>query len=352
MEPRSRAEVTAPDSARLNGASASILPTISLVVPCYSPERLQDILALLDSVERQTHQVDELIIVVQKSQQLRSQLEARLSGRATSRWRLIFLELEPQVSRARNAGIGEARSEIIAFVDDDAVLSDDWAERTRETYALRQDIIGVAGAIMPLWDSPTLSWFPRELYWMLSCTYWTSPTPVRVRNGYGANMSFRREAFESGRRFSEATGISGWGESGWKGMGGEEPELCRRITGDTGRSIVYVPDIRVWHRVKPYRLATRTVVRRAYWEGRFKAWFAGQQVEGEDLLLTERSLLRDMANAQRSRLRLAWRHPLLAARQQGAVKLALVCVGAGYLQGRLGMLLRRGRTANPGEQSK
>ena len=352
MQLRSRAEATSPDSTRLNDTSPSLFPTISLVVPCYSLERLQDIVALLDSIERQTHQVDELIIVVQESRQLRSQLEARLVDRATSRWRLIFLELEPQVSRARNAGIDEARSEIIAFVDDDAVLSDDWAEKTCDIYALRQDIIGVAGAIVPLCDNPAMAWYPRELYSMLTCTYRTSPTPVRVRNGYGANMSFRREAFESGRRFSEATGICGWGESGWKGMGGEEPELCRRITGDTGRSIVYVPDIRVWHRVKPYRLAPRTVVRRAYWEGRFKAWFVGQQVEGEDLLLTERSLLRDMANAQSDRLKLARRHPLIAARQQGAVKLALVCVGAGYLQGRLGMLLRRGRTANQREQSK
>ncbi len=351
MEPRSRSGVTSPDSTRPNGASPSLLPTISVVVPCYSVERLPDILALLDSVERQTHQVDEFIVVVQKSQQLRSQLEERLAGRATSGWRLIFLELEPQVSRARNAGIEEARSEIIAFVDDDAVLYDDWAEKTCETYALRQDTIGLAGAIVPLWDNPAMAWFPRELYWMLSCTYWTSPTPVRVRNGYGANMSFRREAFSGGRRFNEATGISGWGQSGWQGMGGEEPELCRRITSDTGRPIVYVPDIRAWHRVKPYRLATRTIVRRAYWEGRFKAWFAGQQVEGEDLLLTERSLLRYMANAQRNRLRLAWRHPLLAARQQGAVKLALVCVGAGYLQGRFRMLCCRGRTANRGEKA-
>jgi glycosyltransferase involved in cell wall biosynthesis len=335
MEPRSRAEVNLPDSTRLDGTSPSHLPTISLVVPCYSLERLQDILTLLDSVERQTHPVDELIVVVQRSQPLRSQLEARLADNAASGWRLIFLELEPQVSRARNAGVGEARSDIIAFVDDDSVLSDDWAERTCETYALRQDIIGVAGAIVPLWDSPAMAWFPRELYWMLSCTYWTSPTPVRVRNGYGANMSFRREAFGSGRRFDDSVGIEGWGTAGWRGVGGEEPELAIRVVHETGKAILYVPDIRVQHRVRSYRLASRNLVRRAYWEGRLKATLARRFRNESGVLGTEISLLKDIAAGHARRLPLVTRQPLTALKQQAAISLAIACVAAGYFAGKL-----------------
>ncbi len=335
MEPRSRAEVTSPDSSRLNGTARSFLPTISLVVPCYSSERFQDILALLDSVERQTRPLDELIIVVQRSQALRSQLEARLADGVSSGGRLIFLELEPQVSRARNAGIEEARGDIIAFVDDDAVLFDDWAERTRETYALRQDIIGVAGAIVPLWDSPAMAWFPRELYWMLSCTYWTSPTPVRVRNGYGANMSFRREAFASGRRFDDSLGIAGWGTAGWRGVGGEEPELAVRVVRETGRAILYVPDIRVRHRVMSYRLALRNLARRAYWEGRLKATLARRFRNESGVLSTEHSLLKDIGVGYARRLLLMARQPLTALKQQAMISLALACVAAGYMAGML-----------------
>jgi len=335
MELRSRAEATSPDSTRLNNTSSSLFPTISLVVPCYSPERLQDILALLDSVERQTHQVDEFIVVVQRSQLLRSQLEARLAESGLPGWRLIFLELEPQVSRARNAGIGETSSDIIAFVDDDAVLFDDWAERTCATYALRQDIIGVAGAIVPLWDSPAMAWFPRELYWMLSCTYWTSPTPVRVRNGYGANMSFRREAFGSGRRFDDSVGIEGWGTAGWRGVGGEEPELAIRVLHETGRAILYVPDIRVWHRVMSYRLAWRNLARRAYWEGRLKATLARRFRNESGVLGTEISLLKDIAVGHARRLLLMTGQPLTALKQQAAISLAVACVAAGYFAGKL-----------------
>ena len=335
MEPRSRSGVTSPDSSRLNGISPSLLPTISLVVPCYSLERLQDILSLLDSVERQTHQVDELIIVVQRSQPLRSQLEARLAGSSTPGWRLIFLELEPQVSRARNAGIAEARGNIIAFVDDDAVLSEDWAEKTCETYALYQDIIGVAGAIVPLWDSPAMAWFPRELYWMLSCTYWTSPTPVRVRNGYGANMSFRREAFASGRRFDDSVGIEGWGTAGWRGVGGEEPDLAIRVVHETGRAILYVPDIRVRHRVMSYRLAPRNLARRAYWEGRLKAILTRRFRTESGVLGTERSLLKDIAVGHARRLPLMITHPRTTLKQQAAISLALACVAVGFFAGKL-----------------
>ncbi len=335
MQLRSRAEATSPDSTRLNDTSPSLFPTISLVVPCYSPERLEDILALLDSVERQTHQVNELIIVVQRSQLLRSRLEARLADSALPGWRLVFLELEPQVSRARNAGIGETSSDIVAFVDDDAVLFDDWAERTCETYALRRDIIGVAGAIVPLWDRPSMAWFPRELYWMLSCTYWTSPTPVRVRNGYGANMSFRREAFDSGRRFDDSVGIGGWGASGWHGVGGEEPELAIRVVQETGRAILYVPDIRVWHRVMSHRLTLRNLARRAYWEGWFKATLTRRFRNESGLLGTERSLLKDIAAGHVRRLLLMTGQPLTALKQQSTICLAVACVAVGYFAGKL-----------------
>ena len=308
---------------------------LGLIVPCYTPERFDDILRLLDSVARQTSPVDEMVVVVQQSRELLELLRDRLERLTTVRARLLFLNIPPRVSMARNYGVRKVESDIVAFVDDDSVLAEDWASMTQEFYRGRPDAIGAAGAILPLWDSPAMKWFPRELYWILSCTYWTWTSPTLVRNGYGANMSFRREAFDGGRSFNESFGISGWGSKGWQGMGGEEPELSMRVSAETGRPILYVPDIRAWHRVKSHRLTLRSIVRRAYWEGRLKAALSRNPTRPANLLHTEWSLLRDMARAQFGRMRLLVSCPLVALRQELVVLLVVAVVFLGFVDGKL-----------------
>jgi len=322
----------------------SPLPTLSLVVPCYTTERLDDVLRLFDSISRQTSPIDEVVVVVQQSRELMEALHGQLERWGSIPIRLLFLDATPQVCMARNAALSEVRSDIIAFVDDDSALDEDWTAATKALYSSRPDAIGTAGAILPLWDSPAMAWFPRELYWMLSCTYWTWTSPQPVRNGYGANMSFRREAFD-GRRFSEACGIGAWGTGGWRGVGGEEPELALRVTEATGRLILYVPDIRVWHRVRGHRLRTRGLLRRAYWEGRLKAALSRRDSPTPGVLHTEVGLLREMWRAQISRLRLLMSHPRVALRQEHVVLLAVTAVGLGFLEGRL----RRERLKSVGD---
>jgi len=314
--------------------------TLGVVVACYSLERLDDVLRLFDSIKQQTAPIDEVVVVVQQSRELFEAVGRAVVGLTHSRVRLLFLETARGVSQARNAGLRELGTDIIAFVDDDAVLTEDWAGATRRLYLARPDAVGVAGAILPQWDSPGNQWFPRELYWMLSCTYWTGTSPRPVRNGYGANMSFRREAFGEGRCFNESIGISGWGTGGWRGMGGEEPDLALRVTAATGRPILYVPDIRVRHRVRSHRLAWRSLVRRAYWDGRFKATLAHRPAGNTDVLNTEWSLLQEMVRAHAARLRLLVSRPLVALRQECLVLLVVAVVGFGFVEGRLRRIRR------------
>ncbi len=307
--------------------------SISLVIPCYSLERSADLLALLESIERQTAPIDELLVVVQKSEPLVALVRQRLTAMQLPEARAIYLDAEPRVTVARNHAVRQARGDVIAFADDDSVLAESWCSETRRFYAEFPEAVGAAGAILPLWDTLSMAWFPRELYWMLSCTYWRSERPEVVRNGYGANMSFRRAAFDNGRLFSETLGISGWGGSGWHGVGGEEPEFASRVTRETGGLIYFVPDIIAWHRVRRYRLALPALARRAYWEGRFKAAFRREGTGSERPLETERQLLAMLPRSGASRLRQFGSTPLLALRQQGVVCFSLACVAAGFVEG-------------------
>lgn len=309
--------------------------TLGLVVTCYTMERLEDVLRLLDSVVGQTSPVDRVVIVVQQSRELLHALRPVVARLGEGRGTLQFLETAAGVSRARNVGIRELTTDIIAFVDDDSVLCGDWAAATRHFYREHPGAIGTAGAIEPLWDSPAMEWFPRDLYWMLSCTYWEFTAPVRVRNGYGANMSYRREAFLHGRCFSEACGVGAWGSTGWRGVGGEEPELALRVCRATEKPIMFVPDIRVWHRVRRYRLRPKNLLRRAYWDGRLKAALSRRESGERDVLRTEFSLLREIARAQLGRLGGLFSHPGVVLRQTTLVCVVVFMVGLGFLEGKL-----------------
>jgi hypothetical protein len=106
----------------------------------------------------------------------------------------------------------------------------------------------------------------------------------------------------------------------------------------------YVPDIIVWHRVRKYRLAARSLMRRAYWEGRFKAAFRRESVPEERILDTERELLGMLARESVARARSLGSRPRQALRQGATTLLALLCVGAGYVEG----TIRRSRVSHTG----
>ena len=96
------------------------------------------------------------------------------------------------LSGARNAGVAVAGGEVVAFLDDDATAAPDWLERLAAGYA-DPDVLGVGGAIEPVWSTSRPRCFPEEFDWVVGCTYRGLPqTPAPVRNLIGANMSFRR----------------------------------------------------------------------------------------------------------------------------------------------------------------
>jgi GT2 family glycosyltransferase len=81
-----------------------------------------------------------------------------------------------------------------------------------------------------------------------------------VRNAWGMNMSFRREAFEKAGLFSNEFGFH-------KGLMAEDNEFSLRIKEKTGKKIFYFPDVKLWHRVHKYRLSQKFIKERAYWIG-------------------------------------------------------------------------------------
>ncbi len=318
---------------------------ISIIVPCYSRQRLSDVYELLDNIQAQSYDNIETLVVAERSPELADSISHCIQERGYDRVKVLYNQGDWGSYSARNLGIEQAQGDIVAFIDDDALLLPGWAEETARHYAEDDSVIGLTGPILPLWQQDSMSWFPREFYWIFSCTYRDWPEKTQVRNGYGTNISFRRQAFDACGIFKNSLEGEEQGKSDWQRPGAKETEFSVRVTQKTGKRIVYNPNIRVGHKVYRYRLSTAFITKRAYWEGYAKAWLKRwNRSSNSRVLATEYELLRRIFfNLLPGSLALLFRQPIVAFRRLWVTGLVLSCVTVGYLCYNLASLFNRGR---------
>lgn len=252
---------------------------ISVVVCAYTETRWGELLAAVESLQRQTLLPCEIILVIDHNPALFERSRQHFSG-------VTVIENHEQrgLSGARNSGLAAARGEIVAFMDEDAYAAPDWLETLAGGYA-DERMMGVGGAIIPVWSGERPGWFPEEFDWVVGCTYKGMPSePALVRNLIGCNMSFRRAVSEAVGGFRD-----GIGRIGSKPVGCEETEFCIRANQlFEGKQFLYVPAARVFHHVPANRATWRYFRARCYAEGVSKA-LIGRYVGRESGLATERS---------------------------------------------------------------
>ncbi|MEE8373612.1 MAG: glycosyltransferase [Dehalococcoidia bacterium] len=310
-------------------------PSLSVIITCYALDRLSDLLALLDSVTMQTYRPLETILVLESSRELFDQVSSYVGERKIPNTKVLFNSGEEGLSAARNMGVGRARGDIIAFVDDDSVLFPNWAEEMVKPYS-SEDIIGVTGPAVPLWEEAGMAWFPEELYWIVSCTAWCEwDKMTEVRNGWGMNMSFRREVFDQGELFSHAFGLRDANRTCWVDPPSEDVDLSLRVKAKTGKTIVFVPTVVVKHRVYRRRLRMSFIRRRAFSVGYQRRMLGRLYPDidtGSDPLGQEHRLLRRIARRLLPDIaRTLLQDPITGWRKLSVTANALAFVAIGYL---------------------
>ena len=87
------------------------------------------------------------------------------------------------LSHARNHAVEHSRGEVIAFLDDDALVCDDWCEHILSRMATTPDLLACGGKVAPQYEGETMpAWYDDSLAGHLSCIDW-SPTPRFLRAG-------------------------------------------------------------------------------------------------------------------------------------------------------------------------
>ena len=318
-------------------------PLLSIIITSYTLDRLKDISELLDSIKAQTYDYTETILVVERSVELFSEVKRYAVEKTIPNVKVVFNYGEPGLSSARNLGIKEARGEIIAFIDDDALPFPDWAEEIVKTYD-DDSVIATTGPVLPLWEGKSADWFPKEFDWILGGTDFSDMTEKQeVRNVWGMNMSFRKEAFDLAGTFSASIG----GIQGQR-LHGEEVELSLRIKRKTKRGIAYNPKVRVKHKMHEDRLTSRFTARSSYWIGYTKHMLKKLYPEGDEgknILSVEHQLLKHIfARFFPETLRGFFLNPVIAWHKLSVAFVALFFVALGYFSYWFQSLLNRRKT--------
>jgi glycosyltransferase involved in cell wall biosynthesis len=206
------------------------------------PEQLAQCLRSLQNLSQRPEQI--IVVDNAPSSDATRQAVAQMPGIE------YVLEPRPGLSVARNTGIRHSIGDIIAFTDDDAIVHPDWSIRLQQGFQ-NPRVIAVTGLMLPAEleteaqfifhkSSAGPGWGYRALTFDTQFFEEMKHRGVPVwRIGAGANMAFRRKAFELLGYFDERLGAGASGCS-------EDSEFWYRILAD-GWICRYEPTAVIYH---------------------------------------------------------------------------------------------------------
>jgi GT2 family glycosyltransferase len=177
----------------------------------------------------------------------------------------VLEEPRPGLSRARNRALAwaaEAGADVLAFVDDDAVVADGWWQSLRQRWdEAPVDVACIGGPIRPRYAVAPPPWLSDGIAHTL--TLLDRGAEVRDRHPdeealYGANVSFRVDPLRQVGGFDPALGHAG------ARVFFAEEDQAQRALARLGFRIRYVPDVAVSHVIPPERLTRASFVRRRF----------------------------------------------------------------------------------------
>jgi glycosyltransferase involved in cell wall biosynthesis len=206
---------------------------ISLIV-C-TRNRCASLRTCLEYIERLESPGDwELVIVDNGSTDGTSDLLKNFSKKASFPV-VVLQESKSGLGRARNAGIAQARGEILAFTDDDCYVSPDYLIRMLEVF--KDEKIGYMGGRVLLFDKTDV---PQTIRTETEIRRIEPHSFIRAGQLLGANMAVRKSLIAEIGAFDPEFG------AGSRFSSGEDVDLQARASA-SGATGIYHPGPLVWH---------------------------------------------------------------------------------------------------------
>ncbi len=178
-------------------------PDLSIVICTYNRHEL--LRAALDTLLPQSPpDFPYEVIVVDNNSTPETRAVVEEFAAADSRVRYVR-ETRQGNAYARNTGVENARASIVAFLDDDVTVRDNWVQIIKDTLPhTKAGFIG--GKVLPRWEQPPPSWLSVPNWAPIAAVdYGDSALVIDVNNALcllTANIAFRKELFERFGGFS------------------------------------------------------------------------------------------------------------------------------------------------------
>jgi GT2 family glycosyltransferase len=223
-------------------AQATSRPRTATVVIC-TRDRPDQLARCLAGLPRQSHPADEVVVVDSASRGRETRDVARAAGARYIR------EDRPGLDIARNAGMLAARSEIVAYTDDDTELHPQWLDRLVTAFDANE-VMAATGLVLPAELDTEAQWLFED-GWGFGRGFLRTdfgPSFYRANRsrgcptwqfGAGANMAFRRTVPDAVGLFDERLDVGAAGCSG-------DSEYWYRIVA-AGWTCRYEPSAVVFH---------------------------------------------------------------------------------------------------------
>ncbi|MGB7533525.1 MAG: glycosyltransferase family 2 protein [Halobacteriota archaeon] len=130
----------------------NMLASVSIILCTHRSDRYDDFVEALDSLNAQSCENEklEIVVVVDGNRELYEKILKSGIEADKVEVKVILNEKNLGLSESRNKGIKEAKGDVIAFFDDDAVADKNWIEELVRMYE-EKEAIAAGGKILPKW---------------------------------------------------------------------------------------------------------------------------------------------------------------------------------------------------------
>ncbi|MCA9920226.1 MAG: glycosyltransferase, partial [Anaerolineales bacterium] len=213
-------------------------PTVAVII-C-TRQRPDALRRCLQSLAPVRGQMDQLIVVENSEEAGETAVIAEQFGAQ------FELEPEPGLCRARNRGLAAAHTDVVAYLDDDVVVEENWLVRLTAVYTQNPHIAGVTGLVLPQQlETDDQNLFEQALGGLNRGLTPRSFNGKAARTaapqvGVGANMSFRRQ------QLAEIGGFDVALDPGTLALAGGDIDIFYQLL-KAGCTLLYDPQLLVWH---------------------------------------------------------------------------------------------------------
>lgn len=167
------------------------LPMVSVVIPVFNEEKTIE--KCLKSLSRQSVKPYEILIVDNNSKDKTIDISRRYNVR-------IISEHNQGIIFARRTGFDAAKGEIIASIDADTVVSENWTKSIEDAFRGDEDLLGISGRVAFVELSPGELFIGKKLFEIIVRSADSRRYKIPKRSiMYGSNSAIRRNVWESVR---------------------------------------------------------------------------------------------------------------------------------------------------------